>query len=494
MTGKVIRPSLETEDYHVARNRLPNELAEMRGAKTDPSPSVRLRLASVAQKLPASDRWPILAALAARTEDMADHNLPLMTWYAAEGAVASDPVKGVELLKSTRQPRLHQYIARRVLAASLADKSKSTAGMAALSEALRVADSGVRAAALEGMLAAAKGHPRLPEPDGWADAYGKLKVDPDIQVSQQARSLALIFGSASALAETRALLANNTASLDSRRGAIEALVVRRDADTLAPLLDLATRPGPLRGTTLQALANYDDPRIALQLVSGYPTLNPNEKSAALATLVARPASIEALIAAVDAKRIPGKDINAPVTRLIQGARRKDFDEWLTRNFGSLNPSNAERQADIVRYRKFLSEDAITSADVKNGRAVFQRTCAACHHLFGQGGNIGPELPGNFADTDYLLQNVIDPNAIIGRDYQQTFITMKDGNFVAGVVTSEDDRTLSLKTLGTSVTLSKDGIAKRDLSPLSMMPVGLLNSLEETEVRDLFLYLRQSKDP
>lgn len=61
--------------------------------------------------------------------------------------------------------------------------------------------------------------------------------------------------------------------------------------------------------------------------------------------------------------------------------------------------------------------------MKNGRAIFLRTCSACHPLFGQGGHIGPELPGNFTDSDYLLQNILDPYAIIGRDYQQTFITL-----------------------------------------------------------------------
>jgi len=366
--------------------------------------------------------------------------------------------------------------------------------MAALATALANADSATRAAVLRGLLAAAKGRPVLPEPDGWPATYQKLGVDPDTAVRAQGRSLALIFGSSSALDETRALLANKTSSADSRREAMDALVARRDAAILTPLLGLANEPGPLRVHALRALASYDDPRVPKSLIAAYPSLKADEKSAALTTLVARPASISALIAAFDAKTLPVKDLTAPLARLIQGAKRKDFDQWLTKNFGSLNQSNAERQADIVRYRKFLGDESILTADVKNGHAIFLRTCSACHTLFGQGGHIGPELPGNFTDTDYLLQNILDPNAIIGRDYQQTFITLKDGNFVAGVVTEEDDRTVTLKTLAAPVTLPKDTIAKRELSPQSMMPVGLLNALEEPEVRDLFLYLRQSKDP
>ena len=463
-------------------------------ATSDPSPSVRLRLASAAQKLPIADRWPILTALASHAEDVNDHNLPLMTWYAAETAVAADPVRGVELFKSTRQPRLHEFIARRILSAFLEDKSGFTAGMGALCSALAEADSSTRSRALHGLLSAAKGRTNLSEPNGWPATYQVLKADSNPDVRDSARTLALLFGSKSALDEIRATLTNPSAPAASRRKAMESLVARHDAASLDPILDLAGQPGPLRIDAIRALATYDDPRIRVSLIAAYPVLSNVEKSAALSTMVARPSSIEALITAFDSKAIPLKDLTAPIARMIQGVHRKDFDRWLAKNFGSLNPSDADRRADIERYRKFLGTDSILSADVKNGRAVFQRTCSACHTIFGEGGHIGPELPGNFTDTDYLLQNIIDPNAVIGRDYQQTFITTKDGKFIAGVVSSEDDRTVTLKTLAATATLSKDSISKRELSPQSMMPVGLLNALEEPEVRDLFLYLRQSKAP
>ena len=54
------------------------------------------------------------------------------------------------------------------------------------------------------------------------------------------------------------------------------------------------------------------------------------------------------------------------------------------------------------------------------------------------------------------------------------------------MTGEEDRAVTLKTLAAPATVSKADIARRELSPLSMMPVGLLNSLEEPEVCDLFL--------
>lgn len=99
-------------------NEKPSDLilAEMlRLAKAD-SALVRLRIAGALQRVPLAQRWPILTALAAHEGDAKDHNLPLMIWYAAEPAVAADPVKATDLLTSSKLPKLTEFIARRMAA------------------------------------------------------------------------------------------------------------------------------------------------------------------------------------------------------------------------------------------------------------------------------------------------------------------------------------------------------------------------------------------
>ncbi len=99
-------------------NEKPSDLilAEMlRLAKGD-SALVRLRIAGALQRVPLAQRWPILTALAAHEGDAKDHNLPLMIWYAAEPAVAADPVKATDLLTSSKIPKLTEFIARRMAA------------------------------------------------------------------------------------------------------------------------------------------------------------------------------------------------------------------------------------------------------------------------------------------------------------------------------------------------------------------------------------------
>jgi hypothetical protein len=97
------------------------ELAEFaRMSKEDPSPVVRLYLASAAQRIEIAKRWPILQGLASHAEDANDHNLPLMLWYAAEPAVAADFVKGTDLLAQCKIPKVQEFISRRIAASAAA--------------------------------------------------------------------------------------------------------------------------------------------------------------------------------------------------------------------------------------------------------------------------------------------------------------------------------------------------------------------------------------
>ncbi len=95
-------------------------LAEFaRLAREDDSAFVRLYLASGMQRTPVQKRRAILEPLITRAADAADHNLPLMYWFALEPVVGADSSVGLELLGKTRIPLLRQYITRRLASESL---------------------------------------------------------------------------------------------------------------------------------------------------------------------------------------------------------------------------------------------------------------------------------------------------------------------------------------------------------------------------------------
>jgi putative membrane-bound dehydrogenase-like protein len=100
---------LDLEDGDASR---PAALLEM--ARKDPSPLVRLHLASACQRMSVDARYPIVEALAGRLEDAEDPNLPLMVWYALEPWVAAHRDIAPELLKKPLLPPLREFTARRL--------------------------------------------------------------------------------------------------------------------------------------------------------------------------------------------------------------------------------------------------------------------------------------------------------------------------------------------------------------------------------------------
>jgi hypothetical protein len=83
-------------------------------AESDPSPLVRLFLASAMTRIPVDQRWGVVEKLAAHGEDVGDQNLPLMDWYALEPMVAAEPKRGLALAMRAKIPTLREFAARRV--------------------------------------------------------------------------------------------------------------------------------------------------------------------------------------------------------------------------------------------------------------------------------------------------------------------------------------------------------------------------------------------
>ena len=69
---------------------------------------------------------------------------------------------------------------------------------------------------------------------------------------------------------------------------------------------------------------------------------------------------------------------------------------------------------------------------------YAKTCQQCHTLFGVGGKVGPDITGsNRANLDYLLENILDPSAVIPKEYAATVIELTDGRVVTGIVKERD---------------------------------------------------------
>jgi putative heme-binding domain-containing protein len=129
-----------------------------------------------------------------------------------------------------------------------------------------------------------------------------------------------------------------------------------------------------------------------------------------------------------------------------------------------------------------------------GRAAFRQTgCAQCHRFDGQGGGVGPALDGvgKRLSSLELLESVILPSKVIAEGYAIIEIETKGGTIIAGRIEREDARVLSIQPQASSqqpVSIRKADIQRGEVSNLSNMPTGIINTLNEQQVLDLLAYL------
>lgn len=163
------------------------------------------------------------------------------------------------------------------------------------------------------------------------------------------------------------------------------------------------------------------------------------------------------------------------------------------------PSN-QYTATEMRRAAWGKELADYKTDFEKGEHAFQAaTCILCHRVRGEGGAAGPDLTqisDKFGRGD-LLFSIYSPNDAISDQYANTLFHMKDGKKISGRIKSETEAAITLMpnpfNESYTIEVEKTNVEKRELSPLSPMPPGLLNRLNPTEVRDLFAYLEAGGD-
>ena len=139
-------------------------------------------------------------------------------------------------------------------------------------------------------------------------------------------------------------------------------------------------------------------------------------------------------------------------------------------------------------------EKIPTGNVEHGKAIYSRAalaCFSCHAINGTGGVLGPDLSsiGASAPADYLIESLLNPSKKIKEGYRMAVITTKKGDVFAGSLANENQNVVVIRNaVGTIFRVPKESIAKRETSPVSMMPSGLTASLREDEFIDLISYL------
>ena len=149
----------------------------------------------------------------------------------------------------------------------------------------------------------------------------------------------------------------------------------------------------------------------------------------------------------------------------------------------------------------LLADGLAGRNFEDGKNMYAATtCVTCHAMRGEGENIGPDLTqlGTRFTPEDMMEAIIEPNKTISDQYNSTEFSLKNGQTVVGRLISEDDGNyvISQNPYAPELTrkIPKSEVIRQQMSTVSLMPPGLINRLNENEVKDLLAYLKAGGNP
>jgi putative membrane-bound dehydrogenase-like protein len=164
-------------------------------------------------------------------------------------------------------------------------------------------------------------------------------------------------------------------------------------------------------------------------------------------------------------------------------------------FADYYPAEAARLkatsgADAATWKRRLAAIDWSQADAARGRAVFEsRACHRCHEVTG---HLGPELKGAVTrlSREDLFTAILEPSLEVSPTYLTTAVATNSGQVYHGLVVYESPESVLLQTgPDTTVRILNTETSSMRPSSQSLMPAGLLDTLSDQDLSDLYAYLK-----
>lgn len=475
-------------------------------AEREPAVEVRQQLACTAARLSGEFAMPIIHANVIRDIDNDDPYLPMLWWWAVE---QQSVTAREEVLRRFSRPSLwNSSLGRNTLLPRLIRRYAAEASPAGWDSVVRLLNAAPDTAALDDLWTAILA--------GWQEQTGEAaerfrrECAPAHALSHRALAawknepenlnlhrFAIALGHPEPVAVAKREAFDPTASLNRRVAMLNILGLIHDVSLVEPLLDLISADGPvaLRSESLQLLARFDHPEIAQRLLRLHHSAPPATLQSQLRDiLLSRKESARIWLAAVDRGDVPAAATPLEQVRRVALLEDPELDAMVTKHWGKLQATTAEEM--LAEVRRLNNDLRAGTGDVLEGREVFIKHCAACHQLFGEGTNLGPDLTSaNRQDRDFLLVSLVDPSSVIRKEYVNVVIRTADGRVLTGMPISSDDSAVTLRDAKNNpTTVLAAEIEEMHESPVSMMPANLYRQLSPQELRDLFTYLQSGNVP
>jgi putative membrane-bound dehydrogenase-like protein len=461
----------------------------------DPDASVRLAVAWAARRLGAGQTTPIVGALLEQPGTAEDPMLPFMIWMAGEPRVAADPKPVLDWIRNNAGSAgaAGANFARRTMRRIWDTKKADAMDEAVVFLDGVAAQPALAAAALDGILDAQK--PKIQPPGRSPSAVlAKLTKSGTAAVADRARRLAALWGDVSASeAALAALTDGKAADADRIAAARIARQLKSEPARKALLAGLAKEKSePVYIEIVRALGDVGGDAVPAAVLARWKDISPEARRASADVLAARTAWANALLDAVAAKAVAPADVSITTMRLLSQTDDKALRDRTTALLGRFRAADADRAKLIAAKRSVVLGGA---PDMKIGEAMFTKHCAVCHQLHGKGGQVGPDITGvGRASLESLLVNMLDPNQVIGKGYEQVVVKTKDERTVAGRLV--EDTAAHVKILAPGAPgepIKEEVIGKADIEGMrvtdqSVMPEGVEKQMNDAEFRSLVWYV------
>lgn len=480
-----VRFADEDDDVYAA-NKNRERFAAM--AASEPDVRVATEILAAIRDWPYGNSDTVLEAFTQRTEFLSDTFFPLMLWWAVEATRPADSLEIVERLQMSNLSKMPIYrdTLQERLARTLAF-DRTGLGWDALAVMLQNCESASERATVFDALEASLAGGRAP---GLS-----LLLDDALETYRDELSLKLRLrlNVEGAVSEFIAILPKANAKV--RRELLSVIAETQPIEARDPLLRTVLDPDTNASTRLPmiaTLAAYSSQEIGSALISAFDQFESSEQAAVIELLTSRPAWSTQLMDAVDGGMIEAKRVSPLLVNQI----RMHGDAAVVARAERMWPAASVGKTDIAkelhRWTRRVTVGHRGNAD--RGAALYKTHCAGCHKLFDQGQNVGPDLTGyQRSNRQLMLLALIAPSAEIREGYETATLILNDGSVLTGIIGRQNDTSVELKDAKGNVrTIARDTIDTLQVTPVSLMPTGLLEKLTDQQTRDLFAYLQTAK--
>lgn len=466
-------------------------------AQKESHAEVRSQLAATAKRLNGKYGLELVKNLVKHKVDVSDPHIPLQIWWALEDKAETNRQDILALFKEPSfwdQALVKEFLLERIMQRYIMAGGKENYAMC--TALLQQSPSSLHSQLLmNGLHEGLRGKALLELPQDLAAEMDKN------QPKTAPLSLSLRQEKSGVLDKALARIADPTANQAERLNYIQILGEVHQVSAVPVLLTLISdnnTSGALRQAAILTLKRYNQSEIGEKILAWYPDklrADPDVRAASLELFASRASWASQFLNRISvSKQINESDVPLPIVRQMKLLGNAEITRQADIIWPDYKLASAEKKSKKLSELKQLLRTE--TGNPTHGKTLYQKSCGACHRLFGEGGEIGPDLTGyDRRNIQDLLMNILDPNAEIREGYVNYKIITQDDRTLSGIIADQSSEFVRLRQYsGQELTLSTQQIQEMQALPLSLMPERLLDPLSDQEIKDLFAYLMKHNAP